>query len=267
MPRICLFASEVAAFIACHTHKSRTDVCVDVWRRYRPLSLHRCTQALNRSIHESVEVVIDRVDAVGGESDRAHRPSMRTLFDDAVRTGVLPPPEVMLVASGGDTETVEYILSSIRARIGSGSEQSSLDRYQENTQTSVTERNKRTYRRQLRSGKTTFSLYGKVDGIQDGVVIEHKQRMRQLSTHLYEHDRIQLYVYMFLAEVNKSALVETLHTTGEHKRFDVDFDQSTWIGYLANIHESMDKLIAVLHSAHDEQRIELLHGARSCAYV
>jgi len=53
-----------------------------------------------------------------------------------------------------------------------------------------------------------FNIVGEVDGIYEDCIIEIKNRTKRLFNTIYNYEKIQLYMYMFLLEKNKCILVE-----------------------------------------------------------
>jgi glutaredoxin 2 len=94
------------------------------------------------------------------------------------------------------------------------------------------------------AGITPIKISGRVDGIQEDCVVEHKQRRYRLFGKVTQRENIQLYVYMYLTGLKTSKLVETF---GDKQLVHiVDFDSGVWDAYIARISEAVQELSDIL---------------------
>ena len=104
-------------------------------------------------------------------------------------------------------------------------EKKMIDRYEHHTQTSVTKRNDHVYTLNLAQDVT---IYGRVDGIveSEGLLIEHKRRIRCMMEKVPYHERVQCHLYMKMTGLKKAHLVETF---GDHLQIhEIAFDENVW---------------------------------------
>ena len=88
-------------------------------------------------------------------------------------------------------------------------------------------------------------------------MVEAKQRQNRLFGRVIERERIQVYVYMFLASRNRGTLLETYRD--EQREYAVPFDPGRWAGYRGQSQHGINALHAILHDA--DARLALLRRA------
>jgi len=143
-----------------------------------------------------------------------------------------------------DQSVTKFITDTIHTTIGQQQEDKSINRYEQDNQVRVIDRNKRTYKKTM----SDFIVYGKVDGIQeDDQIIEHKQRMNRLFGRIVEREKIQLYVYMYLTGITKATLVETYRSS--QQSYSLEFEQDTWRMYKQSLTEAIHELRNILASS------------------
>lgn len=103
--------------------------------------------------------------------------------------------------------TVSVSHGKLQCQIGNESEQRMLNAYEEKMGRSITRRNDTLYEMTIGG----FRITGKVDGIveKEGIVIEHKRRIRGLLNRVPYHELVQCFLYMKLTGLNMAHLVET----------------------------------------------------------
>lgn len=78
----------------------------------------------------------------------------------------------------------------------------------------------------------TWGIGGKIDGIllPENIIIEIKNRVKNLFYKLRGYEKVQCFVYMFLLESNATDLVEVLKDKNDNSIniIRVDFDESFW---------------------------------------
>ena len=78
----------------------------------------------------------------------------------------------------------------------------------------------------------TWGIGGKIDGIllPENIIIEIKNRVKNLFYKLRGYEKVQCFVYMFLLESQATDLVEVLKDTNDNSIniIRVDFDESFW---------------------------------------
>ena len=78
----------------------------------------------------------------------------------------------------------------------------------------------------------TWGIGGKIDGIllPENIIVEIKNRVKNLFYKLRSYEKVQCFVYMFLLESNATDLVEVLKDKNDNSIniIRVDFDESFW---------------------------------------
>ena len=149
-----------------------------------------------------------------------------------------------------------YIRSEVRTLSGCLKEQTSLDVFEKISGKTIHARNDKLYSSTLTpAGITPIKISGRVDGIQEDCVVEHKQRRYRLFGKVTQRENIQLYVYMYLTGLKTSKLVETF---GDKQIVHiVDFDPGVWDAYIARISEAVQELSAILEEEASTRRHSL----------
>jgi hypothetical protein len=155
-----------------------------------------------------------------------------------------------------------YIRSEVRKLAGCNKEQASMDVFERVSGKTVHGRNDQLYVSVLSpGGNAPVKIGGRVDGIQEGCVIEHKQRRYRLFGYLSQPERIQLYVYMYLTGLQTGQLVETF---GDKQQAHlVTFDQDVWNEYSARISDAVQELFNMIFEE-DSGRRHALFSVRNC---
>jgi hypothetical protein len=161
-----------------------------------------------------------------------------------------------------------YIRSEVRTFAGCSKEQASMDVFERVSGKTVHGRNDKLYVSVLSPGgiaalaraHAPVKIGGRVDGIQEGCVIEHKQRRYRLFGYVSQRERIQLYVYMYLTGLQTGQLVETF---GDKQQAHlVTFDQDVWNDYSARISDAVQELFNMLFEE-DSGRRHALFSVRN----
>lgn len=128
----------------------------------------------------------------------------------------------------------EKLLASIdnmiMANYGHHNEKTSIELYQQEEQTQLTDRQKQVRKLIAKSNVVEWYLVGKIDGLRDGdTVIEIKNRVNKLFEDLISRDNIQLQAYMNCLKLTKGELVECLNKDKiEMNIIEVDYDKDYW---------------------------------------
>ena len=151
------------------------------------------------------------------------------------------------------------LIAAVNQGIGTRCEAAGLDLLERSTAKPVLKRNDQGFASSIRAPGFVFKLYGKIDGLQDDVVVEHKQRQNHFMGRVIERERIQLYVYLFLTRRRRGLLVETFGGVQRHDA--VEWDQRRWDGYHARIVQGMTKVHTTLRCpAGKRQLVEHVTG-------
>ena len=174
----------------------------------------------------------------------------------AATTDELESARMEVVLSESIPAASSYIRAEVRTLSGCNKEQTSLDVFEQTSGKTVHARNDTLYSSILSTdGMVPIKISGRVDGIQEGCVIEHKQRRYRLFGQVCHRENIQLYVYMYLTGLKTAKLVETF---GDKQLVHiVHFDPDVWNIYMARISDSVQELSTILGEDESDRRHSL----------
>ena len=148
-------------------------------------------------------------------------------------------------------DVVQHIQSKLQKAYGQVAEQTSLQRLP-----GVTQNNTRFFLKPLyKEPALTLCIGGRIDGLQNGKLIEIKNRKSKFITPLPQYDIIQLHCYMFMLDQVRGYLIEHLQNQQE-KITILKWDPSLW----STIFHELINFARVFHSViHNESwQCELL---------
>jgi len=108
------------------------------------------------------------------------------------------------------------VKQDIRMKRGNIKENSNLDKTQAKNNIVIRERNSKMYEQELYNdleGKFNIVIKGKVDGMNEDIVVETKNRTKRLFNLIPEYEKVQLNSYMFLTNKEKSLHIECYNET------------------------------------------------------
>ena len=117
------------------------------------------------------------------------------------------------------------VKQDIRMKRGNIKENSNLDKTQAKRNIIIKERNSKMYERELYNdseGKFNIVIKGKVDGMNDDIVVETKNRTKRLFNSIPEYEKVQLNSYMFLTDKDKSLHIECYNETQNSTEYHLD---------------------------------------------
>lgn len=103
------------------------------------------------------------------------------------------------------------VKQDIRMKRGNIKENSNLDKTQAKNNIIIRERNSKMYTKELYNdpeGKFNIVIKGKVDGMNEDIVVETKNRTKRLFNLIPEYEKVQLNSYMFLTDKVNSLHIE-----------------------------------------------------------
>lgn len=117
--------------------------------------------------------------------------------------------------------------------------------------------------------KDVWHFGGKVDGITEickegvktGCIIEIKNRVNRLFYTLKEYEKVQCYVYMFLLDIQKTHLCETLKSKDDSTLniIEIDFDEIYWESILSKTEEFINDFYEFMENK--KRKLEILKSA------
>jgi hypothetical protein len=117
------------------------------------------------------------------------------------------------------------VKQDIRMKRGNIKENSNLDKTQATNNIVIRERNSKMYERELYNdpeGKFNIIIRGKVDGMNEDIVVETKNRTKRLFNLIPEYEKVQLNSYMFLTGKVKSLHIECYNETQNSIEYPLD---------------------------------------------
>ena len=136
--------------------------------------------------------------------------------------------------------TIKEVRSTVNKEKGIRNETKGLNQFEKASSVKIKSRNSHYYIKFLTtSKKRDYKIVGMIDGLVDDRIIEHKRRISKLHNGIYENERVQLMVYMFLTGLKKSTLVQTLDGSGKMLSNDFYWDTEEW----KQIRRSLDKAL------------------------
>jgi hypothetical protein len=286
-------ASDVASLMGENIYKPKEDMYLDIWQNYDPISFHKFRRqtikpvvdhaqaAITHDDHQRQTSLKRKADAILStplprkeaktqvvelvKSDAILGIMPSALQDKAVECilhniGDIPTIHDCIRYAASTTDDVEsarmevilsnsipaassYIQSEVRTLSGCNKENTSLDMFEHTSSILSTDE------------MVPIKISGRVDGIQEGCVIEHKQRRYRLFGKVCNRENIQLYVYMYLTGLKTAKLVETF---GEKQLVHiVHFDPNVWAIYTARISEAVRELSTILVEEENDRRHSL----------
>ena len=154
---------------------------------------------------------------------------VKTTISDAVSSNEsleLIKSEIRQTSKNIDKD-LAAITSEVFTRRGTIDEKKSIDKYEKESNTIVSNRNSKLLILTIQLEKDiTIEIRGKIDGIEDDFVLEHKRRQRRLFGKVPMYENAQCHVYMKMTGLEKTKLLETFDTTSQVHI--INFNQSTW---------------------------------------
>ncbi len=117
------------------------------------------------------------------------------------------------------------VKQDIRMKRGNIKENSNLDKTQAKNNIVIRERNLKMYERELYNdpdGKFNIIIRGKVDGMNEDIVVETKNRDKGLFNLIPEYEKVQLNAYMFLTGKKKSLHIECYNESQNSIEYPLD---------------------------------------------
>ena len=117
------------------------------------------------------------------------------------------------------------VKQDIRMKRGNIKENSNLDKTQSKNNIIIKDRNSKMYERELYNdpeGKFKIVIKGKVDGMNDDIVVETKNRTKRLFNSIPDYEKVQLNSYMFLTDKQKSLHIECYNESQNSTEYPLD---------------------------------------------
>lgn len=221
-------ASEIASLIGRNPYKRAEDAITDCWNR------HARKRGINAPkaptfILNAYKVVDNNKEAVGDIMDEIKKSAGTTetsteTFNKAV--DINTKINKMDLSAEDKLTLVDYAKSKMYTNYGTRKEDTVHDIYKEMTGETIGKPNT-----MFKKEVGDFQVGGKIDGqLEDGTVIEIKNRTRCLFAEVREYEGIQIQTYLQLLEQEKAHLVECYNDgTQKHVNIiEVEHDEDMW---------------------------------------
>jgi hypothetical protein len=221
-------ASEIAAIVGCNPYKKAEEAITDCWNRHARKRGIDAPKAPT-FILEAYKVVDRNKDKVGTlmQDIKESSGKTETSTDTLSTTETINAKINAMDITKEEKETlVTYAKSRMFTNYGTRKEESVHEIYKTMTGNDIGIVNK-----MFKKPIEDFEIGGKIDGqLEDGTVIEIKNRTRRLFGEVKQYENIQIQTYIQMLEQEGAQLVEC-YNDGEKKHvniLDVAKDQDLW---------------------------------------
>ena len=221
-------ASEIASLIGRNPWKKAEEAIIDCWNRHarkRGINAPKApTFILNayKVVDNNKEVVGDLMDEIKKTAGATE--SSTEAFDKAV--DINSKINKMNLSADDKLALVDYAKSKLYTNYGTRKEDTVHDIYKEMTGDTI-----RVVTKMFVKDVEDFQIGGKIDGqLEDGTLIEIKNRTRCLFAEVREYEGIQIQSYLHLLEQGRGHLVEC-YNDGKEKHvniIEVEHDENIW---------------------------------------
>ena len=121
------------------------------------------------------------------------------------------------------------VKQDLRMRRGNIKEDKNLDKTQQKRNITIDSRNSQMYERELYcdiNRKYNIIIRGKIDGMNDGYVVETKNRTKRLFNMIPDYEKVQLNAYMFMTGKEKALHIECYND--DQNSVEYEFDKLFW---------------------------------------
>lgn len=222
MQKLYVPASDLAAVCSMNPYKTPKEMLLGLWKTNAPQLYHR----LSVVDEEGARSWRSRAARLVGSDDIRAAVASEASFESTVKS---------LREKATSGEDLAAFVSAVYTQRGSRDEKVGLDRYEVASSRPVTHRNAKVHSWTLNAPcGIAFVVRGRVDGMQGGAVVEHKQRQKRLFGAVPLYEKVQCHAYMAMTDASECRLVETFgDATMDHV---VAFDPELW----AQVKESLN---------------------------
>lgn len=221
-------ASEIAALVGCNPYKKTEEAITDCWNRH---ARKRGMDApkVPTFILEAYKVVDKHKEQVGTLMEDIKQSSGKTETSTETMTkteAINEKINAMEIAKEDKETLITYAKSKMFTNYGTRKEESVHEIYKTMTGNDIGVMNK-----MLKKQIEDFEIGGKIDGqLEDGTVIEIKNRTRGLFGEVRQYENIQIQTYIQMLEQEGAQLVECYNDgTKKHVNIlDVAKDEDLW---------------------------------------
>ena len=241
MSSYAVAASDVAALCGMHRYRSLDETLVAFWKTNAPDLYER----LRTRDPENVMHWRARASRVATTEQLHAAANDDAQLDALVRTVKATSKDAQRDASA--------VVSAVYSRRGTLGEAEGVDRYEASSTIPVTERNAQLLTLQIQTPAKPLICRGRVDGLQDGCVVEHKKRQKRLFHTVPEYERVQCHVYMRMTGADHAKLVET--HDAEQCVHDIPFDEELWASIVDALSRFVQSNVSFLAEAGEDETV------------
>lgn len=232
---ILIFASEVPVITGKNPFRTIEDTFFHVWKRTNPSQIEQLQQSHQLEKWQTKEQkVFTKIDQLGMTS------SVTALISEASKAATVPEvakvsakiPAVIPkhVPSIARQEIERTIVSEMHKEFGTRQESIAIEHFEQDRGVQVKDRNLAFHRKQL-STIERYKIYlgGRIDGRNDGKVVEVKNRLRKFVSPIPIYDIIQLQTYLYILSSKEGELVEYMkQDRAKSRQTQIDWDPAMW---------------------------------------
>ena len=228
---LCIYASELAVITGHNQYKDVSEIIVKIWQKNFPddyeaiiaeagVVVESTDEFINRISKENNINIKEKMKACLGSNDVVDMNKAK--LEILKKFDTIPEKDKKLVQS--------CITEKTNTNFGTKHENSGVAKYTEiygdkvNTVDTF-------FKRHMFKTEHNWFVGGKIDGINDdNVLIEVKNRMNRLFYKLRDYEKVQIYAYMYILELENAKLVECFKKSKECtiNVIDVEFEQDFW---------------------------------------
>ena len=228
---ICIYASELAVITGHNTYKDVSEIIIKLWQKNFPEDyesiikeakvnvespdeyIQRISKENNINIKEKMKECLSSSDIV---SMNKSKKEIMKQFDS------IPEKDRKLVQ--------DCIKEKTNTNFGTRHENTGIQKYMNDYNDKV-KKVDTFFKRHIIKTDNNWFIGGKIDGInEDSILIEVKNRMNRLFYKLRDYEKVQIYAYMYILELEKARLVECYKKKGscDINVIDINYEQEYW---------------------------------------
>lgn len=246
---IYIYASELSALLNLNSFKNPNEVLMRIWEKNFPDDLLSCKNKIkNKGLKIKLKKTKeDNVKTINKKLKKLSTFDLKSNLEECLNVQkvddmVKKRKEIMDNCKELNEEDKSVLEESIReitnTNFGTKNESKSINVYTQMTGIRVLQVRTFFNRKICDSNGLSWFLGGKIDGIlDDGTIIEVKNRMYKLFNTLREYEKIQSFVYMFLLNSKNAKLIETYmkNSATDVGIIDIEFDEIYWNNIIEKI--------------------------------
>lgn len=214
---ICFYASELAIITGENTYQKLDEFIIKFWQRVKPEDYYSSIKTLEKK-NNIIFVPKETDNEVIENISKKNNINIKKELNSALKTNNVEElhkkkKEIIQKFSSvkEQKKVIESLNNILHTNFGTIYENDAL-KYYENLHNTKVFRSDKFKRRKLFQYKDyNYYIGGKIDGyLEDGTIIEVKNRMYKLFNNLRSYERTQIYGYLYIFDSHKALLLEKL---------------------------------------------------------